>query len=137
MEKLSTNQKIAIGGFIVLIVSVFLPYLSPKGADSLSLYSLFAKSEEKGGYDAAIWIIAVLALAAAGGYLVYATKRAGAFFAASLLLGFLGACFIIHDKMVDLYSSAGSEISIGIGAYLGLVAAVVAVYGTFRTFDAR
>lgn len=135
MDKLSMNAKIALAGFVGVIVSVFLAYVKPDEGygDSRSLHEMYATSSDDGGFDAAIWIYLLLALAVVGAYLVYSKKAALGLLAGGLVFGFLGASYILLSKAME----SQNGVAMGIGAYLGLAAGAVAVYGAYRALQEK
>jgi hypothetical protein len=130
MDRLSTAQKIGVGGAIVLLVASFLPWYSVSlgGFGSISIKA----------WDAGFWAWAGVLLGVAGG-VILALKamgtrdvQAGGLGAEqiALLLGALSVVFILLRFLTE--SSL-----VGFGLFVGLVGAALVAYGAFMEMKSR
>jgi uncharacterized membrane protein (UPF0136 family) len=119
-NKLTNLQWIGVGGFIAVIVSMFLTYNNPDGYEAESLFKSISKSPDEGGLGLAFWAYVVLALAAVGAWMVYAKQKSFAVLLAGLVSGFV-AFFFVYNTFNDGGIGLGVALSV-----LGAIAASVA-----------
>jgi hypothetical protein len=124
LSKLSQNQKIALGGGALAIISLFLPWygFSVAGFGGANV----------GAFDSGFWAWAGLLLAIAGAVILVlkaleiSDVKAGSLAAEqiALLLGGLGVVFIILRWLTE-------NDFVKYGLFIGLVSAAAVTYGAF------
>lgn len=127
-NKMSTSQMIGAGGFVAVVVSMFLKFNSPEDSDAESLFKAFTKPEDEGGMDLAIWMYLLLALAAVGAYAVYSGKKSFALLAAGVVGGFV----LYFLSFNSIYEGGW-----GIGLILALAGAAAAIFATYKLSEEK
>lgn len=125
MDKLSTPQKIGIGGAVLLLIASFLPWYSFGG---ISINGWDAEFLAWGGIVLGVAAGVVMLLKALGKQDI----SAGGLASEQIALALASASFVLIVLRLLTESSFSS-----FGLYLAIVAAAVTAYGAFQEMKAR
>lgn len=129
MDRLTTGQKIGIGGAVLLLIASFLPWYSVSG---------FGMSFSINAWDAAFlaWGGVILGVLAGVVLLLKATGKkdvqAGGLAAEQIALSLAVASFVLIVLRLLTESSNSA-----IGLYLGIAAAAITAFGCFQEMKGR
>lgn len=143
-KSVSTPEWLVIGGAVVFLIAMLLPWLNVSFGDGLPGVGL---SESANGFEFGLLVFALLLLLAAAVWLLlrhFGVRMELPVSRAIVALGLTAlALLFVVIKFLDVLTSGGEfeasgvDVGAGFGAYIGLLAALAAVAGAVMLFQAE
>lgn len=142
-KSVSTPEWLVIGGAVAYLIAMLLPWLSVSVGEGTGL----GLGESASGFDFGLLLFALLLLLAAAAWLLlrhFGVRMDLPVPRGVVTLGLTGlALLFVLIKFFDVLTAGGDlegsgvDVSTGVGAYLGLLAALAAVAGAVMLFQAE